>query len=201
MSNLSQFLNGVSPKAQYFSASGTFVKPALTNWVTALLVGGGQGGTGNFCFRLGGSGAETKFMPLYLTANSTITIGAGSTVGLYGGNTTATNNGPFTAVAHGGGVMGRVAGYYLNGTTSVRCGLSGTFGTVLSATGGAGSFFCNGYFAGHSICIATCTSSGGGGSFGPGGSYQASASLGGGGGGGGSVTTGGNGLALIFYMG
>ena len=199
MSNLSQFLNGVSPKAQYFSASGTFVKPALTNWVTALLVGGGQGGTGNFCFRLGGSGAETKFMPLYLTANSTITIGAGSTGGLYGGNTTATNNGPFTAVAHGGGVMGRVAGSAVTNGNSVRCGLTGTFGSVLSATGGAGANC--GISAGHSICIATCTSSGGGGSFGPGGSYQASASLGGGGGGGGSVTTGGNGLALIFYMG
>ena len=107
MSNLSQFLGGGTNRATAFTSSGTFTQPNNVTWVSAMLVGGGCGGSysANMSNYFsggggGGGGAISIFDKIYLTGNLTVTIGTGGNGGTYstpvqptaGGNTTITSN-------------------------------------------------------------------------------------------------------------
>lgn len=203
MSNLSSFLGGSVPKVNYITTvttPQTFTKPSNVSWVQVLLVGGGGsvGLNGS-----GGGGGQILYLPMYLTGNSSITVGAA------GANTTATNNGPttYTALAGsngsnpGGGNGGGSWASYSGSSPYTQLIASGKGSNDSSYPGnpglgaggawsGGGGGFNDGSF---SSLGGVCTFSGAvpntvsGGSFGLTGNNSGAGSC--------------SGLAIIFYMG
>jgi len=186
------FINGASPllqsgfygfssgivNAQFFTASGTWIKPTLgvsTSGYESVLImmwgGGGGGYTAGTGSGAGGGGAcLIATIPLWqLDATCAVTIGAGGARGVAGGSTTFAVNASSTMTAYGGGF----------GTGSISGGGGGLFGTGASGATGLGG----GPLGGNSTVISSTF----GGSYG--GATVSYSIFGGAGGGGGSSAT------------
>jgi hypothetical protein len=124
------------PDYQEFTSSGTWTKPATAKYVYVEAVGGGGGGAANAGVNTAGGGGGGEFVSVLMAASTvgsteTITIGAGGN----GGSAETTYNGAV------GGIT--------------------TFGSHLTAVGGNGGIFNNGYWATvpRSLNATTTTSS------------------------------------------
>lgn len=132
-------------KTQTFTSSGTFTLPSGYGVSKPLIVtleicgGGGGGGSGAVAAATrhggggGGSGVTTVFERIPLTANATITIGAGGTGGAaVSGGSFAGNDGTNGGDSHVNSLYYSPGGGYgtggLNGTGSMRAGSVATQG-------------------------------------------------------------------------
>jgi hypothetical protein len=167
--------SGLIRKSQTFTSSGTFTLPAGYGAGQPLIidaeVGGGGGGGGSGAFAAarsgggggGGSGVVTLFNNIALTANATITIGAGGTGGA--ASTGVGNNGT------SGGASDINSTYYSPG------GGAGTGGLTTAGVQRGFAIRSRGYQiqGGYSSSLRGGVG-GGGGSGGGGGGYLATAS-------------------------
>jgi len=151
--------SGMPPiaNAQYFTAFGTWTKPAGLKAVLVTVVGGGGGGgfSGNTTLLTGGGGgggggASIKYiLAASLGATETVTIGAGGAASGAGGTSSfgthasATGGQPggsstlnSSSTNHNGGGAG---GLGSSGNLNIRGG-GGEFGFCMSTTGATGGF-------------------------------------------------------------
>ena len=131
-----------------FNATGTLTV-TTAGWFDYLAIGGGGGNISRAATAAGGGGAgQAVFGSIYLSANQTITIGAGSSNSssatfLQAGNTSIAATSPFTQTALGNINNLENSGYFNfayvgggNGAANARAALGITGSTALGFPGG-----------------------------------------------------------------
>ena len=152
-------ISGVNYQYLTFTSTGTLTV-TRAGFFDYLAVGGGGGASNNSSRGGGGGGGQVLIGSVYLSANQTITIGAGGSfsslqVATQGGNTSVAATSPFTQTALGniGYVYADSSGPYVgggqgssNGGTSIAITEStangyrgGNSGSSLSGGGGGGA--------------------------------------------------------------
>lgn len=139
---------GGTMQIQTFTASGTWVRPAGVNAISVLLVGGGQGGGGvktstndDVAAGGGGGGGQVIRRTLAVTADVTVTVGAGGAGGVGSGiggaqGWVAGSNGGDSSLAGGAVLVAKGGGTTGNGG---GLGMSTTTGPAGGSGGGGGS--------------------------------------------------------------
>ena len=102
------------PKVDVFTTSGTWTKPAGTNYIDVLVWGGGGGGTSNGGnFRTGGGGGGFVRQRLYgadIPDTQSVIVGAGGAGSTGTGGTGGTSSFGNVSVTGGGGGAGSLSG-------------------------------------------------------------------------------------------
>ena len=89
MAGISLHTTRAAPKAEEFTADGTWTKPSNVEWIDVILVGGGGGGGGSDTGAEsggGGGGGQVMTRRKRVTDNVTVVIGDGGAGGAAGDN-------------------------------------------------------------------------------------------------------------------